>query len=175
MKRNEDNFDLTDGDNYLYSYRSKASWTEEGIDKVKYHFILRSASTLSIARYQANINKKLSFFPKTVSTGITKISMWPHKKEKTMSGGEFGYIQNRIEETADQVDSIFITRSVSWNKLTMKYVEETSCALRKAAEMLRRLDGFVSGDDSEDTFNTRWEENLKALADVKNEISEIIY
>lgn len=82
-----------------------------------------------------------------------------------MSGGEFDYSQNGIEDTAERVEDVIVRQGNDWSELTLFRAEETVYTLRKAAEMLRRLDWLVSGDDGEDTFNRKWEKNLLLLAE----------
>lgn len=91
-----------------------------------------------------------------------------------MSGGAFDYIQYRIEQAADQVNSEI--RRCDPDRLPdeygykREYLQETlakfrecESTLRKAAVMLQRVDWLVSGDDGEDSFHRRWEEELGKL------------
>jgi hypothetical protein len=87
-----------------------------------------------------------------------------------MSGGYFDYVQYRIGEAADQVDS-YIRRCESdevyeygnkpeYRIETLEKFRECEKTLRRASEMLQRVDWLASGDDGEDCFHKRWEEEV---------------
>lgn len=87
-----------------------------------------------------------------------------------MSGGHFDYIQYRIEQAADEVEQ-YIRKCESTETDEYGYREEYSpetiakfreceSTLRRAAAMLQRVDWLASGDDGEDCFHTRWEEEV---------------
>lgn len=90
-----------------------------------------------------------------------------------MSGGHFDYIQYRIEQVADQVEA-YIRRceeaepaepdefgyKLGYSPETISKFKECEKTLRKAADMLHRIDWLASGDDGEETFHERWEEDL---------------
>lgn len=71
-----------------------------------------------------------------------------------MSGGHFNYIQYQIEDSASEV--IKAIRD-DHSQLTRQRFIDCADALEQAANMLQRVDWFISGDDSEETFNQRWE------------------
>ena len=76
-----------------------------------------------------------------------------------MSGGIFNYIQDDIRRAADIIES-----ELEGNKLNNKAKRKFRIAikaLRTAAIMLQRIDWFMAGDDGEDTFNKRWDEDFK--------------
>lgn len=75
-----------------------------------------------------------------------------------MSGGEFDYLQFKINDCAIGVDQI-IDKSI-YSELTISRMRECAETLIKAAEMLHRVDWLVSGDDGEESFNQRWGEKL---------------
>lgn len=88
-----------------------------------------------------------------------------------MSGGYFDYIQYRIGQAADEVNS-YIRRCESgekdefgygpeYKRETIEKFRECEHTLRRASEMLQRVDWLASGDDGEDSFHKRWSEEVK--------------
>lgn len=85
-----------------------------------------------------------------------------------MSGGYFNYEQYKIEDVADSIGDL-ITRNatrridpeVAYSPETIAKFVEAEKTLRQAAYMAHRIDWLVSGDDGEDTFHKRWEEEIK--------------
>ena len=98
-----------------------------------------------------------------------------------MSGGAFDYYQYHIGEIADTIQSKLdrmgeeIPREERWNddpenKFYKKYSEETIKEFNEAIKILRiatiyaqRIDYFLSGDDGEETFHRRLNEELNKL------------
>jgi hypothetical protein len=90
-----------------------------------------------------------------------------------MSGGYFGYKQNRIEDIASEIDFLIDTNGdETLNEFGEKYghgypqeiidkFRETAHTLRQAAEMAQRIDYLVSGDDGIDSFNFRWHSEVR--------------
>jgi hypothetical protein len=89
-----------------------------------------------------------------------------------MSGGYFDYVQHRIDEAADKVDS-YIRRCESdyrdkygykpeYSADTLARFRECERTLRRAAAMLQRVDWLVSGEDGEDSFHRRWAEEVSS-------------
>lgn len=90
-----------------------------------------------------------------------------------MSGGKFEYIQYRIDQAADELNS-YIRRCVDeiqdeygskpeYAKETLEKFRECETTLRRAAAMLQRVDWLASGDDGEKSFHCRWDEELEKL------------
>ena len=89
-----------------------------------------------------------------------------------MSGGHFDYQQYRIEDIATEIHEIIarnnddtpngwggtIGRFYSFETLA-KFAEAVT-ALRRAAKMAQRIDWLLSGDDAEESFHERWEEEI---------------
>lgn len=104
-----------------------------------------------------------------------------------MSGGHFDYVQNRIGDIADEIESILENqgkakdkkelyasldyyRDYPEEKLYYTYPEKVQEKMREAIKSLKiaqiyaqRVDLMLSGDDSEETFLERLEEDLKEL------------
>jgi hypothetical protein len=87
-----------------------------------------------------------------------------------MSGGHFDYIQYRIDQAADEVEQ-YIRKCEStetdeygykpeYTTETIAKFRECESTLRRAAAMLQRVDWLASGDDGEDCFHKRWEEEV---------------
>ena len=108
-----------------------------------------------------------------------------------MSGGAFDYNQYKIGYIADQIEEVIIKNGVektpeelkdeswrddSWydkypeDKFHYKYpneviekMKEAVKALKIAQEYAQRVDWLLSGDDGEESFLSRLEENLKKI------------
>ena len=108
-----------------------------------------------------------------------------------MSGGAFDYNQYKIGYIADQIDEVIVKNGVektpedlkqegwrddSWyekypeDKFHYKYpdeviekMKEAVKALKIAQEYAQRVDWLLSGDDGEESFLSRLEENLKKI------------
>lgn len=82
-----------------------------------------------------------------------------------MSGGYFDYVQDSVEQAADEVNSC-IRRFESkehkpeYTSETLEKFRECELTLRCAAAMLQRVDWLLSGDDGEDCFHERWAEEV---------------
>ena len=80
-----------------------------------------------------------------------------------MSGGHFDYLQYQIQEAADRVDDLierFDAEEVECSKEQAAEIRAryalTRGRLLEASRMLHRIDYFVSGDDSLESFLRRW-------------------
>jgi len=108
-----------------------------------------------------------------------------------MSGGAFDYNQYKIGYIADQIDEVIVKNDIektsqelkdeSWrdpewytkypeDKFHYKYpneviekMKEAVKALKIAQEYAQRVDWLLSGDDGEESFLSRLEENLKKI------------
>jgi hypothetical protein len=88
-----------------------------------------------------------------------------------MSGGHFEYIQYRIDEAANDVRRVIADcgkedqfgYGVDYSDDTKAKFAECELMLRKSAIFLQRVDWLVSGDDGEESFHRRLEEDLKEL------------
>ena len=91
-----------------------------------------------------------------------------------MSGGYFGNQQYRIEDTAFEIDELIaVNDSETLDRFgerigngfppeIIEKFEETVITLRMVAEMVKRIDYLVSGDDGQDTFLRMWNEIFPA-------------
>lgn len=77
-----------------------------------------------------------------------------------MSGGEFNYFQYNIEDCANDVRQKFFDYDKTCTKQTIDRITECAATLDRAARMLHRVDYFISCDDSEESFNRRWDSTL---------------
>ena len=87
-----------------------------------------------------------------------------------MSGGYFAYNQYRVEDIADEIhrvienndddtlDSRGCQRGRGYSQETIARFREARAALMRAAAMVHRIDWLLSGDDSEESFHRRWNE-----------------
>ena len=98
-----------------------------------------------------------------------------------MSGGHFEYRQYQVQEIADEIDRLIAkvhkTREdikgspedpshpdYVWDRYylfsdeTLAKFAKARDTLIKASQMAQRVDWLVSGDDGEESFHRRWEE-----------------
>lgn len=90
-----------------------------------------------------------------------------------MSGGHFGYNQNRIRESASEVENLIAENDneeldrlgykigYGFRPEVIEKFKEAAHTLHQAAEMLQRVDWLVCGDDGEDSFLERWEKEVR--------------
>jgi len=91
-----------------------------------------------------------------------------------MSGGHFDYAQYRINDIALEIDEVVESNNdqtiTLWgvkkgNEYPPEIIEkfkEAAHTLRQAQEMAQRVDWLLSGDDGEDSFLLRWDEEVRA-------------
>lgn len=88
-----------------------------------------------------------------------------------MSGGHFEYQQYHIEDIAQEIENLIKTNDEigeygytrGYSKETLSKFREAVTVLQKAAIMAQRIDWLVSGDDGEESFHKRWEEELNLI------------
>lgn len=92
-----------------------------------------------------------------------------------MSGGRFNYDQRRIDNIAQDIEDVIYHNDDMeldrWGDcigygFKLETIEKFIAAvkvLKRAATMAQRIDWLLSGDDSEESFHKRWDEELKKL------------
>lgn len=92
-----------------------------------------------------------------------------------MSGGYFDYNHYMLEHIAssisnlikinnsEKLDSAGYPVSCHYPPDIIAKFDETRKILRLAAAMVQRIDWLVSGDDGEDSFRERWNEEVEIL------------
>lgn len=92
-----------------------------------------------------------------------------------MSGGFFEHRQWNISEMAEEIDNIVKNNmdetKNEWGDVKGRHYppevierfKEAVLALEKAYIMVQRVDWLLSGDDGEENFIRRWDEELKEL------------
>jgi hypothetical protein len=92
-----------------------------------------------------------------------------------MSGGHFDYAQYRIEDIARGIEELIASnddeslnewgdrRGHGYSPETIEKFKLAVDTLRIAATMAQRIDWLVSGDDGEESFHRRWDEELEKL------------
>ena len=86
-----------------------------------------------------------------------------------MSGGHFDYQQYMLHDIAVMIDELVASNNEpdtfgyarNYSEDTIKKFKSASATLELAGAMAQRIDWLVSGDDSEDTFNARWKEEVE--------------
>lgn len=93
-----------------------------------------------------------------------------------MSGGHFDYKQYQIHDIAFEIEELVLTNDSTdkndfgedvgyhFKPETIAKFKEAVTVLRKAAAMAQRVDWLVSGDDGEESFHHRWDEELEMLS-----------
>lgn len=81
-----------------------------------------------------------------------------------MSGGHFASSYEQSEYVADEIDRL-IADNDSYPPDIIARFSEAARTLRMAAKMARRIDWLVSGDDGEDAFRERWNEEVRGGPD----------
>jgi len=79
-----------------------------------------------------------------------------------MSGGHFDYQQYRLNEIARSIEELIAenNRRPRYSDETIAKFEQAVIMLEEAAIMAQRIDWLVSGDDDEESFHERWDEDL---------------
>lgn len=90
-----------------------------------------------------------------------------------MSGGHFEYNQYRVREIAEGIERLIATNDDETNNEwgerkgygfppgVIERFKEAAHTLNQAADMAQRVDWLVSGDDSEDSFLSRWDKEVR--------------
>jgi len=92
-----------------------------------------------------------------------------------MSGGHFHYAKYRINEIIEEVERRIENNESTekdeygdeigdhFSNETIEKFKEAIVTLKKAEAMAHRIDWLVSGDDGEEFFHERWDEELAKL------------
>lgn len=87
-----------------------------------------------------------------------------------MSGGHFDYQQYKITYIADEIEEAIKNSSDFYpygggglSNATLAKFEIAVNLLRDAAKMVHRIDWLLSGDDGEETFHKRWNEEIGGM------------
>lgn len=85
-----------------------------------------------------------------------------------MSGGHFNYSQNRINDVVECLEYLLDDeeaqeRRDTYSDATLQKFKEAAEILKKAFVYTQRIDWLLSGDDGEETFHERLEEDLNKI------------
>lgn len=88
-----------------------------------------------------------------------------------MSGGTFNYMQYSLNEIANSIEEIIKQNDIEdeyghkleFSPETLDKFKEGIALLRKAEVYAQRIDWLCAGDDGEETFHQRLEEDLNNL------------
>ena len=90
-----------------------------------------------------------------------------------MSGGFFDYAQYRMEDIAREIYELIRSndnteknrwgydKGLHFPPHIIDRFEEAAHTIRQAQEMAQRIDYLVSGDDGEETFMSRWDDEVR--------------
>ena len=79
-----------------------------------------------------------------------------------MSGGHFDYYQFTMDDTIDDLKEL-LTEEYNFSSDTIVRIRECIHHLEMGQLLLHRIDWMVCGDDSEETFHKRINEDLIEL------------
>ena len=91
----------------------------------------------------------------------------------SMSGGHFGFLQYRMEDIAYEIEYLIkindSTKKDEWGEdigyhfppEIIERFKEAAHTTRQAQEMIHRIDWLVSGDDGEEEFMSRWDDEVR--------------
>jgi hypothetical protein len=82
-------------------------------------------------------------------------------RDKKMSGGHF--YNNNLSMNLEQLENELRWQGGAYNETTQKALRECLKTIRKAQVCLHRVDYLFSGDDGEESFVERLEEDLKEV------------
>lgn len=82
-----------------------------------------------------------------------------------MSGGHFDYKQFHINDIAESIAEYLKHNKYEYSYDTRHNFRQAIYTLRLAAICAQRIDWLLSGDDSEEDFHTRLEEECNELLD----------
>jgi hypothetical protein len=97
-----------------------------------------------------------------------------------MSGGEFDYIQYRLGDVVERI-GYFISNGNGWDdevysEDTIERFIEGYMYVSLAAIYMQRIDWLVSGDDGEESFHKRLDEEMKMLlGELSKKYSQLKY
>jgi hypothetical protein len=100
-----------------------------------------------------------------------------------MSGGQFDYIQFKLDDVADDINDLIVNNKIpgeygyasDYTGKALKEFAEAVRLIRRARVYIHRIDWLVSGDDDEDSFHKRLKEDLQEIENEKqNKIDESI-
>lgn len=86
-----------------------------------------------------------------------------------MSGGRFNYKQYNLSDMAEEIQRTIDTQGTedeygdTYATIPddiIKKMKETIWECRMCENMLQRVDWFLSGDDGEDSFRERWDQEV---------------
>lgn len=89
-----------------------------------------------------------------------------------MSGGHFDYQEYGINEIIEEIDRLIDKNQIitsggyvddinfDFSLKTIIRFKQASHCLKQAQKMVRRIDYLVCGDDSEETFDKKWDEEI---------------
>ena len=90
-----------------------------------------------------------------------------------MSGGHFDYQQYRFEDIAEEIEKVIRENDNigtdesgdcigrGYRPQTLQRFTEAVHVVRRAAEMVQRIDWLLSCDDGEESFHERWEKEVR--------------
>ena len=98
-----------------------------------------------------------------------------------MSGGHFDYNQYRLDDIAVEIDDIIKNNDNKeldevfkepigrhYPKEIIDLFKETAHTVRQARDMIQRVDWLLCGDDGEESFLSRWKEEVRPYWKDKN-------
>ena len=94
-----------------------------------------------------------------------------------MSGGHFDYAQFRMEDIAVEIDKLIDRNDYVDYPYPPEIIErftEAAHTIRQAQEMAQRVDWLVSGDDGDESFMSRWDNEVRQCFHKANQIKHCL-
>lgn len=101
-----------------------------------------------------------------------QLTLKTYKEYIIISGGHFEYNQHRFSDVAESIQYLidnnvyvdFVDEYGRTEEYPLEIIDkfkEAAHWCNRAAEMVQRIDWLVSGDDGEESFLSRWEEEVR--------------
>lgn len=91
-----------------------------------------------------------------------------------MSGGRFGYLQDRMAGVADDVEDYARGEGERLGPETLARIRQAAATLRRAARMVHCVDRLASGDYGEELFAAAWAEQATSVEDSRREFEQSV-
>ena len=80
-----------------------------------------------------------------------------------MSGGYFDYAQFHITKIVDDIERVINAHGEDYSPQVLQRFRDAIVVLKRAETYAHRIDWLLSGDDGEESFLERLEEELKEI------------
>ena len=101
-----------------------------------------------------------------------------------MSGGHFNYVQFQLPNVVEEIENIIKINKegpktedgdyyeYGFSDETIAKFKQAVHCIKQAEQMIQRVDWLVSGDDGEESFHKRWDEELMKVNDTYSVLND---